>query len=170
MPRRITVTDDAIKLMAIKQKHAYYDKKSQHPYIRKIIKPKYKLATLQFYDLGQYLFFVFTSDRTACQFQFLFSVTDADWREKVPGVALPASYCDHTRHEWLEQSELLFKIRDPRNGFPYVARLSDEKYSELQTIVKKANESPTSSKEVREIVGKGILTTINGLASKLGIA
>jgi hypothetical protein len=170
MPRRITVKDDAIKLAAIKQKHAYYDKKSKDPFVKDKIKPKYKLATLQFYDLGQYLFFVFTSDSTACQSLFLFSVTGADWREKAPGVALPASYCDHTRHEWLEQSELLFKIGDPRNGFSYVARLSDEKYSELQAIVKKANESPTASKEVREIVNKGILTTINGLASKLGIA
>jgi hypothetical protein len=62
------------------------------------------------------------------------------------------------------------KLNDRLNGFPYVARLCTTKYRELQAIVKRASEDKFISEQVIGIVNKGMLSAIDDLATKLGIA
>jgi hypothetical protein len=168
MPVNSDRIEEALKLVRIKTRNAYTDELSEEPYTGKI-KRKHKLAVIQIHDLGEYWFFVFTSDPSACKSKYLFTVLDHHWEHKAPNVNLPKSHCDPTRYEWLSKNDLLTKIDDPNNGFKYAAKLSLVKYTELQNIIQRASADLRMSKEVDILISKGMLDTVDDLAKKLGI-
>ena len=79
------------------------------------------------------------------------------------------SYCDLTKFDRIERVILLRKIKDEKNGFPYIAKLGDPRYKELLDLRKKLLKYPRISPETRKFVEEGTSPTIEGLLLKLDL-
>lgn len=126
------IADKLLSLRIIKQ-HLYFDKKSLEEWTN-TVKPKYKLAGNEI--LSQYFFNILTKDSSTCKTKCTLMIEQKDWENQVSGPYLTEkqSFCDLSKFEILGKKELVQKIRDGNNGFPYIARLRDAKYEELQSL------------------------------------
>jgi hypothetical protein len=159
---------NSLHLSKITKKHLYFDKKSKESTTEKINK-KYKLAGNSV--LGQYFFNILTKSLAACKPGLTLCIKRTDWENKIKGPYLtkPASYCDLTKYEWLDESVLLKKIKDRQNGFPCIAKLCEAKYKELQKLRKRMGKYPHITKETRNIVKRGLTDNIDNLIIKLDL-
>lgn len=162
---------DAFLLLAIKEKQAYLDRKSKEQHTN-IVKPKYKINSNAIPSLGEYFFLVLTKSSSSCKPEFTLIVKKEDWENKInkTHLAEPFSYCDLRKHyELLNESELLYKIRDSGNGFRYIAKLSDSKFSELKCLKVRIDASSDVSEGTKELINRGIPDIVENILSNLGI-
>ena len=78
-------------------------------------------------------------------------------------------YCDLTKYEIISRPSLLEKIKDRKNGFPFVCKLLDSKYKKLLKLEKKMHKNPFLSKETKNIIEAGISESVDSLLSKLNL-
>jgi hypothetical protein len=129
----INLPDDVL-LGKIETQKAYYDYKSLEKFTGKIGR-KYKLAGKIFSlppVLTLYPFFVLTTNKEACQKELTVCVQVSDWEDRQVGHLERESFMDIKKVDTLDKDEILSKLNDSENGFPYVARLSDNKFNELK--------------------------------------
>lgn len=132
---------DFILLRKIKVQHVYCDRKSLENFTG-ITKTKYKLAGNVITSLKIYTFFVATTNELACQRALTVQIQNTDWEQAVPGhLQSPISYIDITKVTPITEQELLNKIKDKTNGFPWIAKLCDTKFQELKALRNKAHTS-----------------------------
>lgn len=163
------ISDDAL-LSKISKNNVYLDKKSTESFTNKT-KPKYKLAGHKL--LENYFFHILTTNKSACKRNVTITIKTSEWEDKIAGSYLPGacSYCDLTKHEVLERKTILEKIKDPLNGFPYIAKLCSSKCAELQDVFyRKMMHRPDISKEVKGIVANGLVENTADLLKKLGLS
>lgn len=158
-----------ILLSKITPKHLYLDKKSKE-FSTNVTKRKYKLAGNQILD--QYFFNILTRNSSACKTQFTLCIEPKDWQNKVSGSYLgnQNSYCDLTKFELLSKSDLISKMRDRDNGFPFVAKLCQQKCKEFENLRPEVTKCFYISSETKGIIDQGIALAIDGILSKLGLA
>ena len=160
---------DTILLNKITKQHIYCDKKSKEQSTNKI-KPKYKLAGN--FLLDECFFHVLTTRKGACKELCTLPLCLFGWEDVVfvfKSKLKDVCYCDLTKFEIMKCVILLKKMKDRKNGFPYVAKLSDQKYKELIKLKKYLYKLPQTTKETREIIKKGIAPSYDPLLSKLGL-
>jgi hypothetical protein len=159
---------DAILLATIQSKNLYLDKKSKEITTSRV-KGKYKLAGNILSELEQYFFNILTKNFSSCKSRLTIKIEEKHWEEKAEGDYLSeeVGYCDVTKYELIGKDDLVKKMR--QYSFPYVARLCESKYRELQSIRNKAQKEYFISREVKNIITKGISPSIEELASKLGL-
>lgn len=160
---------DEILLKTILKQHLYYDKKSKDPYLNKT-KPKYKLAGNCL--LNNYFFHVLTTTKGACKKSCTVSLYLSDWKNVVSEFESKLSevcYCDLTKFEMINRLNLLKKIKDNNNRFPYVCKLHNSKYKKLLKLEKRMHKDPYISKEVKDIIEAGMSETVDSLLSKLNL-
>lgn len=167
MHNKIYFSDHFLLQKIIKQ-NLYCDKKSKDPFINNQEGPKYKLAGNCL--LEHYFFHVLTRRKGACKQLCTLTIQLQDWKNRVQSLKMAdIGYCDLTKFDRIERTLLLKKIKDKENGFPYVAKLSDQKYKELIKLKRYLYKHPKISKETRDIIKKGISRSYDPLLSKLGI-
>lgn len=141
---------EKILLSKIKKTNLYFDKKSLEKPTNKI-KPKYKLARNKLLEI--YPFNILTKNKSACKKKLTLTIENVDWEYKIEGYLKEKySYCDVTKCDILDEAELIAKIRDKNNTFPYVAKLCDKKYEKLEALCEKAMHIPYISKPVKDII------------------
>ena len=101
-----------------------------------IIKPKYKLLFKNHKEMDIFIFFVLTTNKSACVNERTFSILCADWEHR-DGTHLNAicSYIDVQKIVVMNEEEVLHKAKNPRIGFSYAGKLSQNKYMELYSLV-----------------------------------
>lgn len=135
----LSVVSDAILLRKIEIKNVFFDKKSQEKSTGKI-KSKYKLSGNYLKPLDIYTFFVITSCKETCNKHSTIEVKQKHWVDKRVGyLDRDKSYIDIRKIEPLTKKEIIFKIKDNKNRFKWVARLCDEKFNELKEKSSKLN-------------------------------
>lgn len=159
-----------VLLSKIAKRGLYYDKKSKEE-TTGVIKPKYKLAGNNIPAIEQYFFHVLATTLSVCKASVTLRIRQQDWEERVKGSYLPKdiSYCDLTKFEIMDGLELLEKIKDKKNGFPYVAKLCSSKYEKLKKLGKKMKYDTRISDEAIKIVINGLSDSADEIAMKLGL-
>ncbi len=154
-------------LSNIKQQNLYLDKQSIEPVLNRL-RPKYKLAGHPILD--HYFFHVLTTRKTACKLACTLEIGLDAWENKIHNHGLdPVGYCDMRDIERIGQKILLSKIKNPYNGFPYIARLSDNKYQEFQKLIEKAYKLPWITSESKEMLKGGFKSIVKKMASELNL-
>lgn len=126
---------ESLILRKIINQNVYCDERSEERHITGVLKRKYKLAGNIIKLLEVYAFFVITKERTSCNRYTTIEVEQKHWENKVSKyLNEPKSYIDLHKVEALSSDELCKKIRDNMNQFLIVARLCDDKYSELKDL------------------------------------
>ena len=157
-----------ILLSKIVPKHLYLDKKSKESSTN-IIKGKYKLAGNQILD--QYFFNILTRKALACKTHFTICIERKDWENRV-SKSYPSSensYCDITKYELISKIDLIRKIKDKNNGFPFIAKLCEQKCRELENLKSGIGKCPYISSATKDIINRGIAPAIDHILSKLGL-
>jgi hypothetical protein len=165
------IPDDVLLATQIQLKNLYAEKESKEKFTGKEGR-KYKLAGNSIPALEQYFFNVLTTMLTACKVRLTITIERKDWEDRAKGEYLlkDVGYCDITKYELIGKEELIKKIR--RNSFPYVARLCESKYRELQMMQNKASKDFYLSKIHKNVIAKGIphiSPTIEKLYSDIGL-
>lgn len=162
---------DDLLLGKIKKKHLYRDHKSKEVTTSKQ-KPKYKLAGNKNEILGNYFFTILTKESAACKRQLTVKIAQNDWEAKIDNeeyLRLEYSYCDITKYEIIERDELLSKMRDKDNGFPYVARLCESKHKEMQKLRKRMHCLPYIQPSEINAINEGMSDVHEETLTKLGL-
>lgn len=157
---------DGLLLSKIIKRSTFYDRKSFDKLTSKT-KPKYKLASNPI--LEKFFFHVLTTTLKSCKKRLTVKIKKEDWEDKIKGSYLQEdiSYCDVTKYDLLEKSDLLEKMRDRKNGFIYVAKLCSAKYGKLQKLQGKMKYHYDISKETIRIVAAGLADNVDEIAEKL---
>jgi len=150
---------DEFYLNSIKESHAYQDIKSIEKATR-IEKRKFKLACKPILILEIYSFLLIHSSDSACIKDLTLCVKRSDWEKRNPKylyrLQKAESFIDINKCEAITKEILLKKIKDKKNKFAYIAKLSDAKYDELKNIAMKLENKKYSdrlSPEAKEIIG-----------------
>lgn len=157
-----------VLLLKINPKSLYLDKKSKELSTGKI-KRKYKLAGNMILD--EYFFNFLTRQSSACIRRFTLCIEPKDWENETTESRLGGqnSYCDVSKFELINKNDLLAKIRDKGNGFPFIARLCEEKVNELQVLRNEIGKCAFISSETRNLIQKGISPMVKEALIKLGL-
>ncbi|MBC8358347.1 MAG: hypothetical protein H8E54_05300 [Candidatus Aminicenantes bacterium] len=165
---------DDLYLNAIKESHAYRDKKSLEK-SRRRRRPKFKLAGKPLSVLETYSFFLIHSEIYACIRALTLCVKRSDWEKRDPKYLFflnnKQSFIDINKCEILTKEILLKKIKDKRNKFPYIAKLCNTKYEELKKLAEKLAKiqyQKRISKETKRIIGAAFDVS-DELKQKLGL-
>lgn len=141
------IFSDEVYLSKVSTRGLYFDKKSKEEYTGKV-KKKYKLAGIQddiLSELQIFRFFVGTSKESSCQKALTLKVEPEDWEDVHDShsstVGSKCGYFDVRKVDILNREELLTKIKDPSNGFGYVAKLKYECFGDLQSLALSLNRS-----------------------------
>ncbi|MFC1656079.1 hypothetical protein ACFL3C_04360 [Patescibacteria group bacterium] len=176
----MNITSDDFLLAKIREQNLYCDEASLEKGTKKI-KRKFKLAGIQndivTESIAIYRFFVTTSNKITCNNFLTLTVKSKDWedvqkkyKKQIEG---NNSYIDIQRIEVLTQDELLMKLKDKKNQFIYVAKLSDKKFSDLKKLPFKIERlhRPLSESKTSEIVNSLISSTkeADTFLKKLGL-
>jgi hypothetical protein len=154
-------------LSNIKQQNLYLDKLSVDPATDQP-NPKYKLAGNSILD--HYFFHILTTRKDACKLVCTLEICLSEWENKIPNHGLaPIGYCDLRGIDLIRQKVLLSKIKNPYNGFPYIARLSNNKYQEFQKLIEKAYKLPWITSETKEMLKDGFKSIVKKMASELNL-
>lgn len=98
-----------------------------------IEKPKYKLLTKRFTDLGLYFFYALTKTESACPQRAKIELSSSDYDFKKDNhLSLPSSYINLEKPVVEDREMLIEKIRRTRNSFECVARVTQIKLSEIK--------------------------------------
>jgi hypothetical protein len=159
---------DKAFLLRIKKRNVYLDKKSIEASTGRLRK-KYKLAGNEL--LSHYFFNILTSHPDTCKLICTLKIEQKDWEEKIEGPYLlgDASYCDVTKFEMMEISELVRKIKDKNNTFRYIAKLRPDRFRELQRLQIKACNLSYVPDVTKNIISEGLTDIVSDLARKLGL-
>ncbi len=145
---------DHVLIQTIKMQNAYADFKSFEKSTQKK-KKKYKLAG-HIIDLSAmifYPFFILTTRKRACQSVLTVCINKCDWEDKqVDHLSEECSFIDIKKVEPLSKDDILQKMKDPENGFPFAGRLSDKKFKELREKLKNLNQSRFTSEEQSALI------------------
>ena len=162
------VSSDEVYLSKIVKRSLYCDKESKELITLKK-KPKYKLAGNPI--LEKYFFHVLTTTKDACKKAVTLIINREDWEERAIDQYLPkeTGYCDLRKYEIMDRSELLGKMKDKKNGFPYVAKLCIAKYDKLQKLKEKMKYNTLIPNEIKRIVMDGLSDRVDEIALKLGL-
>jgi hypothetical protein len=161
---------DNFLLGRIKNKHLYRDNRSIELTTLKQ-KPKNKLAGNKTI-LENYFFTILTKTLSACKHRLTLTIEQSDWENKVDNdeyLRLKYSYCDLTKFEIIERNDLLNKMRDKDNGFPYVARLGNSKHQKLQNLRKRMHYMPNISTIEKNAINDGLADVHEETLTKLGL-
>lgn len=127
------IIPDKLLLSKIQTKNLFYDINSIEAVTGRE-RNKYKLAGNII--TGVYTFFVTYSDDAHCKKHLTLTIPRSDWHNALTGyLKKPYSYIDLSKKvEVFGEAELLLKLRDTKNGFPFIACLCDKKYEELEDL------------------------------------
>jgi len=155
------VIPDKLILQTIEPQKVYYDKKSVEQ-STKIIKRKYKMAGNSFASLSIYTFFIITSKQASCSHGTMITVEQHHWENKDPACLNENySYIDIKKIEQLTGAEICAKKNDSYNGFKFVAKLCDDKYNDLKTLLPFISTGGYISCERRELARQALADTVN---------
>ena len=131
-----------IKLNLIKRANTYLDKKSiEDSHLPP--KPKYKLVANKIKHLNIYIFFIVTTNKSACKKECTLCAYQQDWENKNKYfLKAKYSYIDVSRPESLDKNEIIKKIRDKDNSFRFVAKLCKEKFEKLKNLYAEIRKRP----------------------------
>lgn len=157
---------DELLLGRIRQRNLYCDRQSREK-LTDTVKPKLKLASRPVLD--EYFFHVLTSQKGSCKARCTLFVRREEWTEvaDVYYLGKPLSCCDITKFELIGKTELLYKMKDRKNGFPYVARMSPAKYGQLKKLAKKAVRMRDLGREDVAVVKEALADHIDEIKDKL---
>ncbi|MFA6096857.1 MAG: hypothetical protein WC788_04485 [Candidatus Paceibacterota bacterium] len=163
---------EKLLLSKIKTRNVFLDRKSKEK-TTIVVKPKYKLSSSSILDI--YIFFVLTSKEITCKKYYTLTVRKEEWEEKNSCYLNGCSYIDITNIESFSKEELLIKIKDKFNGFPYVAKISDKKFSELKLLQNNINKGYNYSgisEETKDLINIALAEAniANETLKKLGLA
>ena len=133
-------------------------------------KPKYKLAGNFLLDFC--FFHILTTSKDACKKLCTLTIQLSDWEDIVPKFKSKlkgVGYCDLTKFESMKIVVLLGKMKDEKNGFPYVCRLCDAKYKKLKKLTKNLYKYPHISRETKDFIENGISPSIDSILEKLNL-
>lgn len=154
-------------LSTIIPQNVYLDKKSIELLTGRV-RRKYKLAGKPLLD--KYFFNILTKTKSACKTSSTLCIESTDWDKKISGSRLNiTSYCDLTKYELINKSELITKLLDKKNKFLFQAKLCDQKCIELQCLRNQVSKSFLISQEVKRIINQGLSPSIDEALSKLGL-
>ena len=148
------VHPDSALIQSIKTQNAYADYKAFEKFTKKE-KKKYRLAG-KIIDLSPLMFFPFfflTKRSTACQPALTVRIHISDWECKHPAhLTLEWSFLDIKKVELLNKDIILQKMKDSQNGFPFVGRLSDNKFKELKEKLKNLGRARSISEKQSALI------------------
>jgi hypothetical protein len=155
-----------ILLLKIISRSLFLDKKSQES-LTGVIKRKYKLAGNAI--LENYFFNILTRTYSACKADFTVCIEPNDWENKTlePKFWGQNTYCDLTKCEILTKAQLVTKMKDKNNGFPFIAKLGERKFQQLQALRNKMASCLYISPETIDLIQKGISPMVSETLSKL---
>lgn len=157
---------DISLLNRIKKQHVYLDRKSKEQFYPYKEKRKYKLAGNPLLD--NYFFHVLTTGKDACTGAFTIALNRSDWENMTPKSKMEdVGYCDVTNYELIQRAILLQKMKDKKNGFPTIARLSDLKYQDILDLCENYCRKIYASKETKETLRTG--TVASNILIKLNL-
>lgn len=160
--------DDVLLATKIKTKNLYAETKSKEIFTGKVGR-KYKLAGNNIPALEQYFFNILTTRLSACKARLTITIEKKHWEDRAKGNYLlkDFGYCDITKYELIGKEELLKKLRE--YSFPYIARLCESKYRELQTMRDKAHEDRAIPETEKSLITTGIPPLIDKLYLDIGL-
>lgn len=143
-----------VALLYYLPRNTYLDKTSEEKSTG-IIKPKYKLLFKHHKEMGVYVFFVLTTEKSACVQERTCSVLLKDWEER-QGTHLSAvcSYIDIQKHIVMNKDDVLLKASSPNTGFSYAGKVYQAKFSEISTMVETyvSSATPKTDFTIRDIL------------------
>ena len=142
--------DNSVYLTTIQTQDTYYDKKSIEEGTGRE-KPKYKVCA-DLLPIDVYPFFVSTKLKNSCPKSLVVVVNETEWEKRDVKYLKGISYLSATHIESLSSNEVISKMKDPKNGFKFVARLPDYKYKELKNkSLRKKYKLPPKQKKLTEL-------------------
>jgi hypothetical protein len=153
-------------LSVIIPRNAYLDKKSKEQSTGET-NPKYKLAGNAILD--HFFFNILTKRKSACIGRLTLCIENQDWEDKAKGSLLGRvqSYCDLTKYELLSKNDLIQKMKDRLNGFPYAAKLSKTKCGELDQLQERLQEDFAIPQDKKNIINSGVALIVKDVLKKL---
>lgn len=126
---------DAVALLYYLPRNTFLDKNSEEKSTG-IVKPKYKLLFKHHKEMGVFVFFVLTTEKSACVQERTCPILFQDWEER-QGTHLNAdcSYLDVQKHIVMNKDEVISKASNPIAGFSYAGKVYQAKFSELSGMV-----------------------------------
>ena len=160
---------DEVHLSKIQKQCAYRDEKSLEETTGNI-KRKYKLAGNAILDLDTYTFFVTTRWKDTCHKPLTLKVNPTDWVNPAENRFSDVTYIDIRKVTALTRGELLQKIKDSRNGFCYVAKLSDPKFTKLQSLLARMPYSRVAiAPETKRLIERALAKEADKVLRKLNL-
>ena len=159
--------EESNKLLSLKieQTNLYLDLQSVEETTNRK-KPKYKLSRAKILD--QYLFNLLTKTDSG-KSSLTLIIKREDWLNIASHKYLsePFSYCDITKCIFHSEEELLAKIKDIKNGLPFVAKLKPNIYNKLLKLCKKAKYIHYLSDKSKKNIELSLQDIINEKLKKL---
>ncbi|HNV97467.1 MAG TPA: hypothetical protein PKL13_04170 [bacterium] len=140
---------DSILLKTIQKQNAYFHKNSKEQ-TTGVIKSKYKLAGNILQDFRVYIFFILTSHSSSCDKRTTLKIKKCDWENRKQKHLGGVGYLDVKKVETLDEKEIITKLK--ANEFYCVARLSDDKFIQLNDLCKKARCQTSTPDKNRSIL------------------
>lgn len=159
---------DNILLIAIQERNIYCDEMSVERSTGRQ-KKKYKLSRGDI--LGIYLFNVLMGEIDACNKRITSIIKCRDdLEDRVSGyLAGEHTYCDVSKLDSITKDEILAKMRDARNGFIYVAKVTSKKYKEIGHLTRVAADDPTMPPAKHDFLSKCAEKVLEDKINELGI-
>lgn len=147
---------DAVLLSYYLPRNAFLDKKSKEDSTG-IVKSKYKLLFKRHKEWGVYVFFVLTTEKSACAKERTCSIYPKDWEHREEThLGADCSYVDVQKAQVLSKTEVIEKASNPSIGFSYAGRILQTKFSELSSVLENYLSSITIKTDctIRDILQK----------------
>jgi hypothetical protein len=123
-------------LSRIKPQNAYSDETSLYIKTGKQQR-KYKLSLCSVADV--YYFSKIFSDKNNCEPQFTVDIFKDDWSNRDNNYLwMTLSYCDVLQFDILNSDDLVRKIRNKYNGFPFIGTLCNQKFKKIYKLLRKS--------------------------------
>lgn len=145
---------DKVVLLYYLPRNTFLDKTSEEKRTG-IIKPKYKLLFKYHKEMGVFVFFVLTTEKSACVQERTCSILDEDWEERREArLGADCSYIDVQKHIVMNKDEVLDKASNSVTGFSYAGKVHQAKFSELTGMVQSYISSATPKTDfiIRDIL------------------
>ncbi len=121
------------------------------------INDKYKLAAKQ-KIAGTYHFFVPTSQNYRANIPAVLCIEQSEWEDRRSGMLGESkSYIDLANIDVHSADDLIAKIKNPTNGFPYAATLSEARFADLQNKLNEIGRRWTEVTAIKRSVIAGML-------------
>lgn len=145
---------DTVALLYYLPRNTFLDKTSKEESTG-IVKPKYKLLFKNHKEMGVFVFFVLTTEKSACVQERTCSILKKDWEERQwTHLDADCSYIDIQKHIVMNKDDVVDKANNPSTGFSYAGKVYQAKFAELSGMVQTYVSSATQKTDftIRDIL------------------